>query len=39
VKKQNGDFKNELDVRIDFPVHGSATLCISHLLFRLHVQL
>jgi hypothetical protein len=38
VKKQNGDFKNELDVRMDFPVCGSATLCISRLLFFFSVR-
>jgi hypothetical protein len=39
VKKQNDDFKNELDVRMDFPVCGLATHCISHLLFRIRMQL
>jgi hypothetical protein len=39
VKKKNDNFKNELDVRMDFPVCGSATLCISHLLFCICIQL
>jgi hypothetical protein len=39
VRKQNGDFKNELDVRMDFSVCGYATVCISHVLFYIRIQL